>query len=176
MSDPFIGEIRMFAGTFAPRDWALCDNQLIAISQNEALFSLLGVIYGGDGRTTFALPGMRGRQPVHMGAGPGLTSRTIGQRIGVVTVALNKVEYLPSHNHPVLASNNNSDKVDPAGNTLGVDSDGQAYFQETDQSQIKPLIDTSIGNSGSSQPHANMGPYLTITFIIALKGTYPSRN
>jgi len=127
MSDPFVGEIRMFAGNFAPRGWALCDGQLIAVSQNDALFSLLGTIYGGDGRTTFGLPDMRGRIPVNRGSGPGLTPRNIGSRTGDERVTLTTPE-LASHNHRFQASTNTADTGYPAANVVADTNDTSTYF------------------------------------------------
>lgn len=119
MSDPFVGEIRMFAGNFAPRQWAFCNGQLMAISQNDALFSLLGTIYGGDGRSSFGIPDMRGRIPMHWGTGPGLTPRPIGQKMGVESVALT-ANQIPSHSHTMQASTDSVSSVNPTGTVLGL--------------------------------------------------------
>jgi len=157
MSEPFTGEIRMFAGNFAPRGWAFCDGQLLAISQNDALFSLLGTIYGGDGRTTFGLPDMRGRIPVHAGQGPGLSQRRVGAKGGAENVTLT-VNQIPSHNHPVRASANESLQTSPIGRVLGVED-------------VEPLYHTV-----ENLQHTNLQPFLCINFIIALFGIYPSRQ
>ena len=147
MSEPFVGEIRMFAGNFAPRGWAFCDGQLLAVSQNDALFSLLGTIYGGDGRTTFGLPDLRGRIPIHMGHGPGLSERRLGAKGGEEKVTLT-VNQLPSH---------------------GADS----YINDT---PIQSMASSSVTHTGGSRSHTNLMPFLCIHFIIALVGIYPSRH
>jgi len=173
MSEPFVGEIRIFAGNFAPRGWAFCDGQLLAVSQNDALFSLLGTIYGGDGRTTFGLPDLRGRVPIHSGSGPGLTPRNIGSRGGSEQVVLT-VNHLPSHNHPAkTASGGNA--ATPVGNYWSTDPGGNSagYHTGHDDSAMAANV---IGNSGGSQPHTNLQPFLCVHFIIALFGIYPSRQ
>jgi len=172
MSEAFIGEIKMFAANFAPRNFALCDGQLLAVSQNDALFSLLGTIYGGDGRTTFGLPDLRGRIPIHAGNGPGLTSRSLGAKSGVenATVSGNQ---LPPHSHLVQTTTANAASVDPAGKMLGQSS--EALYRQSGGALVDMHPD-SIANSGSGQSHANMQPYIAIHFIIALVGTYPSRS
>ncbi|WP_417673768.1 phage tail protein [Roseibium sp.] len=172
MSEPFVGEIRMFAGNFAPRGWAYCDGQLLAVSQNDALFSLLGTIYGGDGRTTFGLPDMRGRIPLHQGEGPGLSPRRLGSKGGAEKVTLT-VNQLASHSHDFNASRNAATASDPTGRVLS-DVLGFNFYREADQ-------DTSLGadaiaNTGGSQPHTNLMPTLCVHFIIALVGIYPSRH
>jgi microcystin-dependent protein len=168
MSDPFLGEIRMFAGTFPPRGWAFCDGQLLAISQNDALFALLGTIYGGDGRTTFALPEMRGRIPIHMGSGPGLTPRNIGSRSGSETVTLN-VNELPQHTHQLQADSSPANEHIPGGNALG----SAAVYAPNPPGEN--MSGAAIGNRGGSQAHSNLQPFLCVNFIIALVGIFPSR-
>lgn len=172
MSEPFVGEIRMFAGSFAPRGWALCDGQLLAISQNDALFSLFGTIYGGDGRSTFGLPDLRGRVPIHAGSGPGLSPRTIGAKAGAesVTVAVNE---LASHSHPLTASTNLADEAAPVGNVLAQPSAADLYFPAD---PAVAMASTSIANSGGNQSHTNLMPFLCVNFIVALVGIYPSRS
>ena len=170
MSEPYIGEIRMFAGSFAPRGWALCDGQLLAISQNDALFSLLGAIYGGDGRTTFGLPDMRGRIPVHTGTGPGLSPRQLGARGGAEDVTLN-VNQLPPHGHTMQASTGPADSGYPAGRVVANTDPLPIY-----NTLPADTAETETGATGGSQNHANMMPFLCINFIIALIGWYPSRN
>ena len=172
MSEPFVGEIRMFAGNFAPRGWAFCDGQLLAVSQNDALFSLFGTIYGGDGRTTFGLPDLRGRLPIHAGSGPGLSPRTLGSKGGAETVTV-AVNQLPSHTHPFNASTSIADEAAPAGNTLGQPNAANLYF-ETDPSQA--MATSAITSVGGSQPHTNLMPFLCVNFIVALVGIYPSRS
>ncbi|KZL12670.1 Phage Tail Collar Domain protein [Pseudovibrio axinellae] len=171
MSEPFVGEIRMFAGSFAPRSWAFCDGQLMAISQNDALFSLLGTIYGGDGRTTFALPDLRGRIPIHQGSGPGLSSRSLGARGGSEKVTLT-VNQIPSHTHTFTASDNLASDAAPGGKVLARQAD-DFYNPDTATASMGANSISSTGNSGS---HDNLMPYLCINFIIALFGIYPSRQ
>jgi microcystin-dependent protein len=175
MSEPFVAEIRIFAGNFAPRGWAFCNGQLLPVSQNTALFSLIGTTYGGDGRTTTALPNLEGRAPMHPGRGPGLTAKRLGQRGGVETVTLTEAQ-MPNHNHTVHASSDSFNANDPAGNLLGRSSSpfaGQLYRQSGTQ---VPLLDEMVGSTGGSQAHNNMQPYMAINYIIALVGLYPSRS
>ena len=175
MSEPFVGEIRMFAGNFAPRGWAFCDGQLLAVSQNDALFSLLGTIYGGDGQTTFGLPDMRGRIPVHAGSGPGpgLSPRTLGAKGGAENVTLT-VNQLPSHNHGSFrASGDPAASVDPVGKVLGVPTSTDLYADDLSPVNMSP---NAITSKGGSQSHTNVMPFLCIHFIIALVGIYPSRT
>jgi len=170
MSDPFLAEIRMFAGNFAPRGWALCDGQLLSIAQNTALFSLLGTIYGGDGRTTFALPDLRSRAPMHPGSGPGLTPRTLGQSGGTETVTLN-VSQLPTHTHQMNAVKTSGNSDVPDNNSLA-----QAGYQTDSTTNLVAMNAVAITYTGAGQGHDNMAPSLGINFIIALEGVYPSRN
>ena len=169
MSDPFIGEIRMFAGNFAPRGWAFCDGQLLAVSQNDALFSLFGTIYGGDGRTTFALPDLRGRVPIHQGTGPGLTNRRLGFRAGSENVTLTASQ-VPSHNHQLRASSRPATRATPAGN-VPAEAELDVYGSGDSSTSI-----AGTGSVGGSQQHTNVMPFLCIHFIVALFGVYPSRN
>ena len=171
MSEPFVGEIRMFAGNFAPRSWAFCDGQLLAVSQNDALFSLLGTIYGGDGRTTFGLPDMRGRIPLHAGTGPGLSQRRLGANGGAENVTLT-VNQLPSHGHAMQASTNPADSGYPAGRVVA-NTDPLPIYNAL---PADTPAGTETGATGGSQYHANVMPYLCIHFIIALFGVYPSRT
>ncbi len=172
MSEPFVGEIRMFAGNFAPRGWALCDGQLLAVSQNDALFSLFGTIYGGDGRTTFGLPDLRGRIPLHQGQGAGLSARRLGSKGGEekVTVTTNQ---LASHTHDLNANTAAATGSAPLGKVLAEPTQDRIYKQ-VDQSV--DTASTSIADSGGSQPHSNLMPTLCIHFIVALVGIYPSRH
>ncbi len=172
MSEPFIGEIRMFGGNFAPRSHALCDGQLLAISQNQALFALLGTIYGGDGRTTFGLPDLRGRLPVHFGNGPGLTNRNIGAKGGAETVTLTQAQ-MPSHTHEFRGSNAIANGPNPAGKVLSRSNAVSLYQNEPIDATLNPLSSTSFGGMTS---HVNVQPFQCINFIIALVGVYPSRN
>ena len=172
MSEPFVGEIRMFAGNFAPRGWAFCDGQLLAVSQNDALFSLLGTIYGGDGRTTFALPDMRGRIPLHQGTGPGLSPRRIGARGGQETVTLT-TNQLPSHSHDFNVNRNPGTSSAPQGKVVAAEA-GFPVFRDVDQDVS--FASTAITNTGGSRSHTNLMPTLCIHYIIALVGIYPSRQ
>tara|TARA_B100000965_G_C19489644_1_gene712418 strand:+ start:375 stop:923 length:549 start_codon:yes stop_codon:yes gene_type:complete len=182
MLDPFIGEISMFGGNFAPRNWAFCNGQLLAISSNTALFSILGTTYGGDGRTTFALPDLRGRAAIHAGTGPGLTPRNLGARFGTETNVMT-VAQMPSHNHlasgtfQLNAARNPQDSSNPAGNSLGA-----ASIYDSD---IEPNVTLKAGsvtgtvnvlNNGGGQPFNNIQPVEVINYIIALQGIFPSRN
>jgi microcystin-dependent protein len=171
MSEPFVGEIRMFAGNFAPRGWAFCDGQLLAVSQNDALFSLFGTTYGGDGRTTFGLPDMRGRVPIHAGAGPGLTNRRLGAKGGSEKVTLT-VNQMPSHTHQLKASTQTADDAAPGGKVTA-QSDTRLYINDTPVVAMNGASITNVGGSGS---HDNMIPFLCIHFIVALFGVYPSRS
>lgn len=167
--DPFLGQIQAFGFNFAPRGWALCDGQLLPIASNTALFSLLGTTYGGDGRTTFALPDLRGRTGVHMGQGPGLTDRALGSKGGEEQVVLTEGQ-LPAHGHSLVAAAEAADQSKPSGNQL---ASGNFYHAATNDAK---LAETSIGKTGSNQPHDNMPPYLTINWCIALVGVYPART
>lgn len=168
----YIGEIRMVAFNFAPRGWALCDGQLLSIAQNTALFSLIGTIYGGDGRTTFALPDLRGRVPVHAGTGAGLTPRSLGERGGVENVTLN-IAQIPSHNHLAFANSGNATTGNPVNATWA--NVGLNSIYNTSTPNVN-MAGATIGNMGGSQSHINMQPYEVVNFIIALQGIYPSRN
>lgn len=171
MSEPFVGEIRMFAGNFAPRGWAFCDGQLLAVSQNDALFSLLGTIYGGDGRTTFGLPDLRGRIPIHAGTGPGLSSRRLGAKAGGENETLT-TNQLPSHSHQLVASSQPAADLQPSGNLLA-DTTVDIYVQENPNTDMAAAL---VSNIGGSRSHTNLMPFLCIHFIIALFGIYPSRH
>jgi len=175
MSEPFVAEIRIFAGNFAPRGWAFCDGQLLPISQNTALFSLIGTTYGGDGRSTTALPNLQGRAPMHPGRGPGLTARRLGQRGGVETVTLSEAQ-MPQHNHTLRASVENGEQGSlTAMVSLGRSRGGPLYQQNT-SSNLVDMASQGLPDTGGSQPHNNMQPFLTINYIIALVGLYPSRS
>src|SRR5215467_1889396 len=167
MSQPYVGEIRMFAGNFAPAGWMFCEGQLLPISEYETLFFLIGTTYGGDGTSTFALPDLRGRLPVHQGSG--FVMAEIG---GAETVTLTTAQ-MPAHSHGFLASTNPGATTTPAGNTVAkiVGGAASAYTQDTPGT---PLAPGSIGSDGGSQPHDNMQPYLCVSFIISLFGVFPS--
>ena len=171
--DPFIGEIRMFAGNFAPRGWAKCEGQLLAISQYNALFSILGTRYGGDGRTTLALPDLRGRVAIGSGSGPGLTPRSLSQRSGSETNMLT-VANLPAHNHSINAVTADGNTSVPGGNLpAGTKLLDKEY---SDATATTTMNATMVSSTGGGQAVNNMQPYLTVTYIIALQGLYPSRN
>lgn len=173
MSEPFVGEVRMFAGNFAPRGWAFCDGQLLAVSQNDALFSLLGTIYGGDGRTTFGLPDLRGRLPLHAGHGPGLSDRRLGAKGGAEKVTLT-VNQLPSHSHQFSATTSNATDNSPSS-TMTV-AKGVGFDPYIASSANVPMASNTVSSIGGSQSHTNLMPYLCVHFIIALFGIYPSRH
>lgn len=182
---PFIAEICMFAGNFAPRGWALCEGQLLAISSHSALFSLLGTTYGGDGRTTFGLPDLRGRTPIHPGHGPGLSSYKLGQRGGQETVTLLQSQ-MPSHSHVVTAGSATmhtsaaADSPSPDGNYMAPDAAAPPYGSVKGSGTMAAdaigLSNIVIANNGGSQWHTNIQPFLAVNYIIALVGTFPSRS
>lgn len=177
MSEPFLGEIRMFAGNFAPRGWAFCNGQILPIAQNTALFSILGTTYGGNGQTTFALPNLQGQVPVQWGSAPGGSSYSLGQTGGSENVTL-LIGQVPAHSHPVNASNTASTPsvVGAVPATIPAPRGGTAtnsYAASGDGTTMNPQM---VGPAGGSQPHANMQPYLCVSFIIALNGIFPSRN
>lgn len=169
--EPFIGMIVQFGGNFAPRGWAFCDGQLLAISSNSALFSILGTTFGGDGRTTFGLPDLRGRVPMHPGNGPGLSPRRLGEKGGVETVTLT-VNNLPSHSHALRGVEDEGTSGKLPGNSLA--SAGTALYSSSAPST--DLHAGSVGNTGGSLPSTNVQPFQCVNFIIALQGLYPSRN
>lgn len=178
MSNPFLGEVRMFGGNFAPRGWALCNGAQLSIAQNSALFSLLGTTYGGDGQTTFALPDLRGRLPIHQGSGAGLTARTMGETGGTETVTL-ATSQLPQHSHPLNASTDPASLVGPDGGVPATPSGGATPFLYAvpGTSTLQPVtLAPTVQPDGGGQPHSNMMPSLCVTFIIALEGVFPSRN
>ena len=172
MANPFLGDIRLFAGNFAPRGYAFCSGQLLSIAQNSALFSLLGTTYGGDGQTTFALPDLRGRAPMHQGTGPGLTPRTIGESLGSEAVTLTGNQ-IPAHGHSQFASLNAATPA--AGPTGAPASSTTTAFYGTGAPAID-MSSSAVGAAGGNQPHDNMAPYTVLNFIIALEGIFPSRN
>lgn len=170
-TEPFIGEIKLFAGNFAILGHAYCNGTLMSIAQNSALFSLIGTIYGGDGMTTFALPDLRGRIPIGMGSGAGLTARTIGQTGGSENVTLT-INQIPAHNHSLNCNSAAANAVNPSGNFWAAQPH-LVQFATTGSSAMKS---NALSNSGGSQPHTNLHPTLTINYLIALEGLYPSRN
>jgi microcystin-dependent protein len=171
MSNPFLGEIRMFGGNFAPKGWATCDGQILSIAQNTALFSLLGTFYGGNGTSTFALPDLRGRSPMDQGNGAGLSPRSIGEQDGTETVTLLSNQ-LASHTHGVMAVAVAGDKTSPQNNSW-------ASSVTRPYSSMAPNAAMAAGTlrpAGGGGAHDNLQPYLVVTFIIAMQGIYPSRN
>ncbi len=173
MSEPFIAEIKIFAGNFAPRNWAFCDGQLLPIAQNTALFSIIGTTFGGDGRTTTALPNLQGRAPMHPGRGPGLTERRLGQKNGYGTVALTDTQ-MASHTHTQRASDRRARNESPDATVTFGDA-GETTFA-AGSSSTSNMAQDAVGQSGGSQSHNNQQPYLTMNYIIALQGLYPSRS
>ncbi|MDH3403861.1 MAG: tail fiber protein [Acidobacteriota bacterium] len=173
MSEPFIAEIRIFAGNFAPRSWAFCNGQLLPVSQNTALFSLIGTTYGGDGRTTTALPDLRGKAPMHPGRGPGLTARRLGQKGGVETVTLTEAQ-MPAHTHAMGAAPAPANQDDASSSTILSRTVGANIFGAA--SSLQAMASQALPAGGGSQAHNNMQPYLAMNFIIALQGLYPSRS
>ena len=169
---PYIGDIYIFAGNFAPRGWALCNGQLLAIAQNQALFSILGTTYGGNGQTTFALPDLRGRVPVHFGQGQGLSNRVEGERSGVEAVMLTQAE-VPQHPHLVSGTDATGTHTGPANAVWATSARSDAQYSAQGTTSMSPA---AMGTAGNSAPHNNMQPFLTLNFIIALEGVYPSRN
>ena len=173
MSDPYIGEIRMFGGNFAPQGWAFCDGQLLSISQYDVLFNLIGTTYGGDGVNTFGLPDLRGRIPIHMGTGAGLSPRTIGENGGSEQVTLNSNQ-LPTHSHPLMGTSSTASLKSPANALLAAPSNIDLYRPTAVPDQN--MAANALGRDGGSGPHDNMQPYQCISFIIALEGIYPTQN
>jgi microcystin-dependent protein len=165
VAEPFLSEIRLMSFNFAPKGWAMCNGQLLPINQNQPLFALLGTTFGGDGRVNFALPDQRGKTPIHVGSG-----HTLGETGGSQAVTLN-IQQMPQHLHFAQVATVNSDVNVPSGNNLA--SVANLYSQPTD---LHPLVPSTIGGVGGSQPHNNMQPFLTLTFCIALQGIFPSPN
>ena len=174
--DPFLAEIRIFTGNFAPKGWARCDGQLMSISQNTALFSLLGTTYGGDGRSNFALPNLQGCAPLQAGQGPGLSLRDLGETGGEQAVTLLQTE-MPSHPHSASGSSNPADQTTPAGNAwAGGSQRGQNVYSDATGASRSPMSPLATSVAGGDQPHNNMPPYLGLMFIIALQGVFPARS
>jgi microcystin-dependent protein len=165
MAEPFLSEIRLFSFSFPPRSWALCDGQLLPINQNQALFSLLGTTFGGDGRVNFALPDLRGRTPIHVGQG-----HTLGERGGEQAHTLSIAE-IPTHTHMLSGSSQNANTTDPANHALA--SASNLYGSSANLTSLQP---SSVANVGSSQAHLDMQPFLTLNFCIALQGIFPSQT
>jgi microcystin-dependent protein len=167
----YVGEIRMFGGNFAPAGWEFCNGQMLPIAENDALFNLIGTTYGGDGETTFALPDLQGRAPVHQGQGPGIGSNyVIGEKAGVETVTLT-TQQIPVHNHPWLASTGSGTSNSPENNVLASPPVAKLYRAGTPSDPMSP---TMVQPVGGSQPHDNLQPYLAVSYIISLFGEFPS--
>jgi microcystin-dependent protein len=172
MSNPFVAEIRMFAGNFAPKGWATCDGQLLPISQNTALFSLLGTFYGGDGKSTFALPDLQGSAPMHQGQGAGLSQRFLGEQGGSEFVTLLQSE-LPLHGHTAFAKTSLGNSQTPADQTWAGSNNAKQYVNTAPNLAMSPL---ALSPTGGSLPHNNMPLYLVVNFIIAMQGVFPPRG
>ena len=177
-----LGEISMFAGNFAPRGWAFCHGQILSINQNQTLYSLLGTTYGGDGRTTFALPDLRGRVAIHEGQGNGMTNRRLGQKLGTQTETLT-IAQMPSHSHPATSTTETAVSTSPGEEGVGNGQHLTSHFNAfnaaaTDDKTLggSGSTTTTTGNTGGGQAHDNIQPGLAINYIIALSGTFPSRN
>jgi len=173
MSDPFVAEIRIFPFNFAPQGWAWCDGQLLPLSQNTALFSLLGTTYGGNGKSNFALPDLQGRAPMHPGQGPGLSLHDLGETGGSETVTLLESE-IPSHSHALMARMEDASTPAPAGNHLARVPGDQMY--QTNPGSLVQMSDNALPPAGGDAPHNNLQPYLTFYFCIALQGIFPPRG
>ncbi len=171
-AEPFIGQIQYFPYNFSPRGWSFCNGQLVSVSQNTALFALLGTTFGGDGRTTLGLPDMRGRAPIHPGTGPGLTTRRGGEKGGVETVTLT-TNQMPAHSHNLMGTNNIGDQSNPTGNTLARDGRDKTYRNEAPNTDMNSA---SVVSAGGGQAHQNMPPYLALNCNIAMVGVFPTRN
>jgi microcystin-dependent protein len=169
---PYIGEIRLFAGNFPPAGWAFCDGQLIPISENDALFILLGTTYGGDGQETFALPNLQSRVPIHFGTGPSGNTYDLGEAGGVEQVTLT-TQQIPVHNHALLVSNDGGTTTTPEGNLLCSSPSINWYFEGDGDTNLGAA---SVGPQGGSQPHENTQPFLCVNFIISLFGVFPTQN
>ena len=174
--DPFVAEIRIFPFNFAPKGWAFCDGQLLPLSQNTALFSLLGTTYGGDGKSNFALPDLQGDAPIHAGQGPGLSPYDLGQSGGSETVTLLESE-IPAHSHGMMAANIPADQAAPAPNrSMARSVNAFAYVPGSPAPALVQMNGSTLAPAGGNQPHNNMMPYLTLNFCIALQGVFPPRT
>lgn len=170
--DPFVAEIRIFPFNFPPKGWAFCNGQLLPLSQNTALFSLLGTTYGGDGRSNFALPDLQGRTPMHPGQGPGLSLHDLGESSGTETVTLIDSE-IPAHNHNLMVTSLNSQSTNPSNTSLGRGNPVKVYLNSNPTTNMGL---NAIAPTGGNLPHNNMMPYMTMNFCIALQGIFPPRT
>jgi microcystin-dependent protein len=175
MADPFLAEIRIFPFNFAPKGWAFCDGQILPLSQNTALFSLLGTTYGGDGKSNFALPNVQGNAPMHPGQGPGLSLHDLGETGGSQTVSLLESE-IPSHSHAMMASSDSADNFVTAGNMIAKPLGRGNNLFVTTTTPLVAMNDNALAPAGGDQPHNNMQPFLTLNFCIALQGVFPPRT
>jgi microcystin-dependent protein len=175
MADPFLAEIRIFPFNFAPKGWAFCDGQLMPLSQNTALFSLLGTTYGGDGKSNFALPDVQGNAPMHPGQGPGLSLHDLGETGGSETVSLLESE-IPLHTHSLMATTQTGNQATPVANTIARGATGFTPYLPPAGAPLVPMYDGALTLAGGDQPHNNMQPYLTLNFCIALQGVFPPRT
>jgi microcystin-dependent protein len=171
MAQPYVGEIRMFAGNFAPAGWAFCSGQVMPISENDVLFTLIGTTYGGDGQETFALPNLQSRLPIHMGTGSSGTTYQIGESGGVESVTLS-TQQIPSHTHPFIVSGDSGSQSNPGGAVPGT---GITVYRASQPANV-PMNAAAVTNAGGSQPHDNMQPFLCINYIISLFGVFPTQT
>lgn len=172
MAQPYVGDIRMFGGNFAPRNYALCNGQLLPIAQYQELFALIGTTFGGDGQNTFGVPDLRGRVPVHQGQGPALPATTLGETAGTETVTLN-TNQIPAHPHPA-GGGGAATSSSPTGNLPGVTAGGGEIYAAAGGTVV--AMAAAVGPAGGNQPHENVMPFQAISFIIALYGVFPARN
>jgi microcystin-dependent protein len=172
MAQPYIGEIRMFAGNFAPNGWMFCDGQALPISENDALFTLIGTTYGGDGQETFNLPNLQSRIPLHMGTGPDGTTYQLAEMAGTEQETLT-VQQIPNHTHPLTASVDLAQEPSPAGNVLAQSTVADMFIQDSPDGA---LAASTVGPTGGSQPHENTQPFLCINYIISLFGIFPTQT
>lgn len=173
MSQPYVGEIIMFGGNFAPQGWAFCNGQLLSIADNDVLFALIGTTYGGDGQNTFGVPDLRGRVPVHQGTGPGLSTKVIGEKSGTETVTIT-TQQMPAHNHIAVCSTNDGSTTNPAGNVWAAQP---ALLQYAPAAGANTNLNVAaISNAGGNQPHDNQIPYTVVNYVISLFGVFPSPN
>jgi microcystin-dependent protein len=172
VAQPYVGEIRMFGGNFAPAGWAFCNGATMSISENETLFQLIGTTYGGDGESTFNLPDLQGRVPIHQGTGPDGQTYIVGEKAGVETVTLT-IQQIPNHSHPFIGTGNPGTTTNPPQNIVAQNSGNNIYIE--DQAFVA-LAPQSLLPDGGSQPHENLQPYLCVAFIISLFGIFPSQT